>query len=159
METPSRQGSIRSSRSDFEQDWGQRLPGQGQRSRLASTAGSSDLLGTSDLDALPSDDESLYGLRLTPVPQKNRHSRTPSPQPNWSGSTNLRGGTGLSIGGTYSPRPSSMYGDDEEDDNDINNDNEKNSSQRESVYAHDRESIHSEIPVIQVGIFIESILR
>ena len=155
LETPSRQGSIRSSRSDFEQDWGQRLPGQGQRSRLTSTAGSSDLLGTSDLDALPSDDESLYGLRLTPVPQKNRHSRTPSPQPSWSGSTNLRGGTGLSIGGTYSPRPSSMYGDDEEDDNDINNDNEKNSSQRESVYAHDRESIHSEIPVIQVGIFIE----
>ena len=151
METPSRQESIHSLRSDLEENWGQRLPGQGQRSKLAS-AGSSDLLGTSDLDALPSGDESLYGLRLTPVPQKNIHNRTPSPQPSWSGSTSLRGGTGLGIGGTYSPRPSSMYGDDEEDDDDINNNNEQNSSQRESVYAHDRESIHSEIPVIQVGI-------
>ena len=87
LETPSRQGSIRSSRSDFEQ--GQILRSQGQRSRLPSAAGSSDLLGTSDLDALPSDDEGLYGLRLTPVPQKNRHIRTPSPLPSWSGSTSL----------------------------------------------------------------------
>ena len=162
LETPSRQGSIHSLHSDFEHDWDQRLPGQGQRSRLAlavSTAGSSDLLGTLDLEALPSDDKGLYGLRLTPVPQKKRHSRTPSPQPSWSGSTSLRGGTGLDIGGTYSPRPSSMYGDEDEDDNeDICNDNdEKNSIQRESAYAHDRESIHSEIPVIKVKILFNGL--
>ena len=54
-----------------------------------------------------------------------------------------------------------MYGDDDEDDDDesINNDNnETNYSQREPVYGHDRESFHSEIPVIQVGILFKGLL-
>ena len=85
FESRSRQGSTRSLQSDIEQDIGQISPVQGQKLRhhFTVSVGSSDLLGTSDLDALPSDDEGLYGLSLTPLPHYNRHSRTPISFTTW----------------------------------------------------------------------------
>ena len=154
--THSRQGSTRSLQSDIDQDLGQKSPDQDQKLRhhSAVSMGSSDLLGSSDLNALPSDDEGLFGLSLTPV-QYYRRSRTPSPRGERPSGLSPGGvspqGTELDIGRTYSPRPTTMYGDDDDDDDDAAfEDNVPN--KRASVNVDDRESIYSEIPIIQVRV-------
>ena len=147
------QGSMRSLQSDIEPELGRRSPGQGQRlpSTSALSAGSSDLLDTSDLDALSTDDEALLGLNITPVKEKNKPSSAPSSHHYTSGGVPQRPesqeGSHLDLN-RCSPRPTSMYGSD--DDNNSDTDDDRTSVKRGSANAVDQGHIHSDIPVIQV---------